>query len=81
VSLHVPISFWVFLKCVDLHVPTYFFEFLYAKGMLKQKHVNAKNIYLFIIFSILSRYRVHGALKNAKAENIFMIFINAGIGK
>jgi hypothetical protein len=25
------------------------------------------------------RYGVHGALKNAKAENIFMIFFNAGI--
>jgi hypothetical protein len=29
----------------------------------------------------LPRYRVHGALKNAKAENIFMIFFNAGIRK
>jgi hypothetical protein len=27
------------------------------------------------------QYRVHGALKNAKAENIFMIFFNAVIGK
>jgi hypothetical protein len=26
-------------------------------------------------------YRVHGALKNAKAENIFMTLFNAGIGK
>jgi hypothetical protein len=60
-------------------VPTYFCEFLYAKGMLKQKHVNAKK--LFIIFSMPPRYRVHGALKNAKVENIFMIFFNVGIGK
>jgi hypothetical protein len=61
-------------------VPTSFCEFLYAKGMLKQKHVNA--IFLFIIFSSMpSQYRVHGALKHAKAENIFMIFFNAGIGK
>jgi hypothetical protein len=27
------------------------------------------------------QYGVHGALKNVKAENIFMIFFNAGIGK
>jgi hypothetical protein len=74
VSLHVPTFFWGFLKCVDLHVPTYFFaNFLYAKGILKQKHVNAI-IYLLLLFSMPPRYRVHGALKNAKAENIFMIF-------
>jgi hypothetical protein len=36
-----------------------------------KKHVNAK-IYLF--FSMPPRYKVHGALKNAKVENIFMIF-------
>ena len=66
-----PTSFWVFLKCVNLHVPTYFCEFLYAKGMLKQKHVNAIFFYLFFM---PPRYGVHGALKNAKAENIFMIF-------
>jgi hypothetical protein len=54
----------------------FFCEFLYAKGMLKQKHVNA-----FFYFFMPPRYRVHGALKNAKAENIFMIFSNAGIGK
>jgi hypothetical protein len=65
---------------VDLHVPTYlsFCEFLYAKGMLKQKHVNA---IFYYIFSMLPRYGVHGALKNARAENIFMIFFNAGIEK
>jgi hypothetical protein len=27
------------------------------------------------------QYGVHGALKNAKAENIFMIFSDAGIRK
>jgi hypothetical protein len=26
-------------------------------------------------------YRVHGALKNAKEENIFLTLFNAGIGK
>jgi hypothetical protein len=46
--------------------------------MLKQKHVNA--IFL-LFFSMPPRYRVHGALKNAKAENILMILFNAGIGK
>jgi hypothetical protein len=50
-------------------VPTSLCEFLYAKAMLKQKHVNAIFIYLFMS----QRYRVHGALKNAKAENVFMI--------
>jgi hypothetical protein len=44
--------------------------------MLRQKHVNA--IYFFLM---PPWYGVHGALKNAKAENIFMIFFNAGIGK
>jgi hypothetical protein len=73
VSLHVPTSFWVFLKCVDLHVPTHFCEFLYAKGMLKQKHVNA-----IFYFFMPPRYGVHGPLKNAKVENTFMIFSNAG---
>jgi hypothetical protein len=58
----------------------FFGEFLYAKGMPKQKHVNAI-IYLFIYFLMPPRYRVHWALKNAKAKNIFMIFFNAGIGK
>jgi hypothetical protein len=58
-------------------VATYFCEFLNAIGMLKQKHVNA----IFYLFFMPPRYRVHGALKNAKAENIFMIFFNAGIGK
>jgi hypothetical protein len=58
--------------------PHIFFEFLYAKGMLEQKHVNAKKI---IYFFMPPLYRVHEALKNAKAENIFMIFFNAGIGK
>jgi hypothetical protein len=62
--------------------PRIFCEFLYAKGMLKQKHVNAKFIYLLLLLlSMPPRYRVHGALKNARAENIFMIFFNAGIGK
>jgi hypothetical protein len=39
------------------------------------------NLFIYIFSSMQSRYRVHGALKNAKAENIFMIFSNAGIGK
>jgi hypothetical protein len=79
VSLHVPISFWVFSEmCGPSCAHVFYCEFLYAKGMLKQKHVNA--IYLFI-FSMRPWYRVHGALKNAKVENIFMIFFNAGIGK
>jgi hypothetical protein len=30
---------------------------------------------------MLPRYGVHGALKNAKAENNFMIVLNASIGK
>jgi hypothetical protein len=38
------------------------------------------HIYIYIIFFMSSRYGVHGVLKNAKAENIFMIFFNAGIG-
>jgi hypothetical protein len=36
--------------------------------MLTQKHVNANFYYIFFM---PSWYRVHGALKNAKAENIF----------
>jgi hypothetical protein len=44
--------------------------------MLKQKYVNA--IFLFLC---CHGSGVHGALKNAKTENIFMIFFNAGIGK
>jgi hypothetical protein len=59
-------------------VPTYFCEFLYAKGMLNAK--TCECIYIYIIFFMSSRYGVHGVLKNAKAENIFMIFFNAGIG-
>jgi hypothetical protein len=56
---------------VDLHVPMYVFcKFLYAKGMLKQKHVNA----IFCYFFMPPWYGVHGALKNAQEENIFMIF-------
>jgi hypothetical protein len=69
-----PLLFGFFLKCVDLHVPTYFCEYLYAKGMLKKKHVNAIflllyiYIYLFIYLFIMPPwYGVHGALKNAKA--------------
>jgi hypothetical protein len=65
VSPHVPTSFWVFLKCVGLHVAmSFIYEFLYAKGMLQQKHVNA---FFFIYFFMLPRYGVHGALKNSKA--------------
>jgi hypothetical protein len=52
VRLHVLTSFWVFLKSVDLHVPTYFCEFFYAKGILKQKHVNA--IYSFVFLCLLT---------------------------
>jgi hypothetical protein len=75
VSLHVPTSFWAFLKCVDLHVPTYLFI---LKRDAKTKTCEC-NFLLF--FSMPPRYRVHGALKNAKAENILMILFNAGIGK
>jgi hypothetical protein len=40
-----------------------------------KKHVNAKNIFIIsIILFMPPWYGVHGALKNAKAENIFMIF-------
>jgi hypothetical protein len=67
------------MKCVDLHVPTHFCEFLYAKGMLNAKTCECK--YIFFYLFMPPRYEVHGALKNAKAENIFMIFFNAGIGK
>jgi hypothetical protein len=35
----------------------------------------------FYLFFMPPWYGVHGALKNAKEENIFMIFFNAGIGK
>jgi hypothetical protein len=42
-----------------------------------QKHVNA----IFIYFFMLPWYGVDGALKNAKAKNIFMIFFDASIGK
>jgi hypothetical protein len=46
-----------------------------------QKHVNAKIYLLLFTFFMPPRCRVHGVLKNAKAENIFMIVFNAGIGK
>jgi hypothetical protein len=55
-------------------VPTYFCEFLYAKGMLKQKHVNGK---IYLIFFMPPQYKVHGALKNAKSRKFFMVFSNA----
>jgi hypothetical protein len=58
--------------CEPSRAHIFFCEFLYAKGMLKQKHVNA--IYLFIYLFMPPQYGVHGALKNAKPENIFMIF-------
>jgi hypothetical protein len=49
----------------------FFCEFLYAKWMLKQKYVNANiYIYYYIFLFMPPRYKVHGALKNAKAENI-----------
>jgi hypothetical protein len=35
----------------------------------------------YYIFSMPPRYRVHEALKNAKAKNIFVVLFNAGIGK
>jgi hypothetical protein len=57
--------------------PRIFCEFLYAKRDPKK---TCECNYLYIFF-MLPRYRVHGALKNAKAENIFMIFFNAGIRK
>jgi hypothetical protein len=65
---------------VDLHVPTYFCEFLYAEGMLNAKTCECKIIFI-IYFFMPPQYGVHGALKNAKAENIFMVFFNAGIEK
>jgi hypothetical protein len=43
-----PLIFGFFLKCVDLHVPTYFCEFLYAKGMLTAKTCECKNLYIYI---------------------------------
>jgi hypothetical protein len=71
VSLQLPTSFWVFYEtCGPSCAHVFFCEFLYVKGMLRQKHVNA--IYFF--FLMPPWYGVHGALKNAKAENIFMIF-------
>jgi hypothetical protein len=57
--------------------PRIFCDSLHAKGMLKQKHVNL----IFYYFFMPPRYGVHEVLKNAKTENIFMIFINAGIEK
>jgi hypothetical protein len=65
---------------VDLHVPTYFCEFLYAKGMLNAKTCECKNIFITFIFYMPPQYGVHGALKNAKAKKYFYDF-NAGIGK
>jgi hypothetical protein len=56
--------------CVPSCAHLFFCEFLYAKGMLKQKTCEC-NFYLFFM---PPRYKVHGALKNTKAENIFMIF-------
>jgi hypothetical protein len=72
-----PLLFGFFLKCVDLHVPTCFCRFLYAKGMLKQKHINAK----IIIFFMPPRYGVHGALKNAKKQKIFYDLCSMKVGK
>jgi hypothetical protein len=51
----------------------YFCDFLYAKGMLRQKHVKK-----IIIFFMPPRYGVHGALKNAKRRKYFHDFFNAG---
>jgi hypothetical protein len=56
-------------------VPTHFCEFLCAKGMLNAKTCEC-NIYYY--YFMPPQYGVHGALKNAKAENIFVMFFNAG---
>jgi hypothetical protein len=56
--------------------PRIFVNLLYAKGMLKQKYGNAN----IIIFFMPPRYRVHGALKNAKSRKYFYDFFNAGRG-
>jgi hypothetical protein len=58
-------------------VPTSFWEFLYAKGMLKQKHVNAKKLFIFYATMVRSTW----GLKECKSRKYFMIFFNAGIGK
>jgi hypothetical protein len=73
-----PLLFGFFLKCVDLHVPTYFYEFLYAKGMLKQKHVSAN--YLFVYFYVATVRSTWG-LKECKNRKYFYDFFDAGIGK
>jgi hypothetical protein len=81
-----PLLFGFFLKCVDLHVPTYFCEYLYAKGMLKKKHVNAIflllyiyiYIYLFIYYAAMVRST--WGLKECKSIKQFYDFFNVGIG-
>jgi hypothetical protein len=66
-----PLLFGFFLKCVDIHVPTYFCEFLYAKGMQKQKHVNAKIIiYIFYAATVQSTW----GLKECKSRKYFYDF-------
>jgi hypothetical protein len=51
--LHVPTSFWVFYKmCGPSCAHVLFCEFLYAKGMLKQKHVNAFFVIFFYVATV-----------------------------
>jgi hypothetical protein len=58
--------------------PHIFCVFLYSKGMLKQKHVNA---ILYLLFFMSPQYGVHGALKECKSRKYFYDFFNVGIGK
>jgi hypothetical protein len=78
VSLHVPTSFWFFLKNVDFHVPTYFCEFLYAK-----REAKAKTCECYILFFCATTVRSTWGLKEQmKMQNTFLwSFSNASIGK
>jgi hypothetical protein len=53
----------------------YFCQFLYAKGMLNAKTCEC-NFLCLLSFFMPPQYGVHGALKNAKAENIFMMIFS-----
>jgi hypothetical protein len=55
----------------------FFCEFSYAKGMLKQKHVNAIFYYIFYAATVWSTW----GLKECKSIKYFYDFFNAGIGK
>jgi hypothetical protein len=76
VSLHVHTSFWVFLKYVDLHVPTYFVNFICKKDA-KTKTCECNFLFIFMP----PRYGVHMALKKCKSRKYFYDFFNAGIGE